>query len=462
MYSSETIAAIATPLGQGGIGIIRISGPRSLEVGRSLFRSARSGFLDFRPYTLHHGWIVDSGGEPVDEVLASFMPAPGSYTGEDVLEINCHGGPAAVRYILELALRSGARIAEPGEFTLRAFLNGRMDLTRAESVAEMVQAPTRPGLGMAAAKLSGRLEKRIAGLRERLEDLRSRFTAAMDFPEEEEGEETSLPELSEVLDELEGVESDICELVENFRRHHCLREGVPVVLAGRVNAGKSSLLNAVLGRTRALVDPQPGTTRDYLEEVINLQGIPVRLTDIAGLREVSDRVEQAGLQRGREIISEATLVCLVFDQSLPLDEETKNAALELGSEKILAVGNKADLASLPSGTREWFHSRGFECLSLSAQTGEGVEELLERMRRRILGEGAEPQEGELVPNLRQQEKLNQALEEISQLKSGLESLPEDVLGTHLEAASRHLAELTGEISTEDVLERVFSSFCIGK
>jgi tRNA modification GTPase len=461
MDTTETIAAVATPLGQGGIGIIRVSGSLSREVGLSVFSSARSGFRGFRHYVLHHGWIVNSKGHFLDEVLVSFMPGPKSYTGEDVLEINCHGGPAAVQNVLEIVLRQGIRMAEPGEFTLRAFLNGRMDLTQAESVAEMVGAPTRYGLNMAAAKLAGRFRRKVEELKSGLEDLRAEFSADMDFAEEEEIE--GLADPAGGLERVEKVEAAVKELLDNFRRHHCLREGMPVVLAGKVNAGKSSLLNAILGRARAIVTPHPGTTRDYLEEAINLQGVPVRLTDTAGVRRSGDAVEQAGLEQGRELISAAALVCVVFDQSVPLDEEAQELVRQVGSDRILAVGNKADLRSEIPETREWFQQHGVECLSVSATEGQGLDYLLQRVRERLVGGGSEPAEDELVPNIRQRGKLSKALEELKDFRLGLErGVPPDVLSTHLEAACGHLAEVTGEISTEDVLERVFSSFCIGK
>lgn len=461
MDTTETIAAVATALGQGGIGIIRVSGSRSRDVGLHVFSSARSGFDGFRPYVLHHGWIVDNQGRFVDEVLVSYMPGPGSYTGEDVLEINCHGGPAVVQYVLDIVLGRGVRMAEPGEFTLRAFLNGRMDLTQAESVAEMVGAPTRYGLNMAAAKLAGSLRRRVEELRDGLEGLRAEFAADMDFSEEEALDGLDDPRAA--LERISAVESGVSELLDNFRRHHCLREGMPVILAGRVNAGKSSLLNAILGRARAIVTPQPGTTRDYLEEVINLQGLPIRLTDTAGLRSARDAVEQAGLEQGRELISSAALVCLVYDQSLSLDRETRELVRELGSDRVLAVGNKADICPENPEAREWFESQGVECLSVSATSGEGVDRLLERIRQRLVGGGGEPAEDEVVPNIRQRDKLARAQDELEAFRQGLEQgVPTDVLSTHLEAACTHLAEMTGEISTEDVLDRVFASFCIGK
>jgi tRNA modification GTPase len=454
----DTIAAIATPLGMGGVGIVRISGPASRRIGEQLFRSARKGFRGFDRYVLHHGWVTDGRGTPLDEVLASFMPGPGSYTGEDVVEFNCHGGPAVLQAVLESVLQGGARMAGPGEFTLRAFLNGRMDLSQAESVAETVSATTRTGLRLAGAKLQGDLGRRVSALRERLRDLRSRVCVAVDFPEEAE-----LPDPGRIRNELRDIRADIEALLESFRRHSLWREGALITLAGPVNAGKSSLLNAVLGRNRAIVTETPGTTRDYLEEGLNLDGLPARLADTAGLRESQDEVERAGMDQGREVVLRADLVCLVFDRSLPPDPELKELAELLGPARVLGVANKADLPEAGDSTRAWLEQRGFECVSISVKTGTGLEELPARIRRRLAGRSPEPGEGELVPNLRQQQHLAEALRELPDPQEAASpELEPDLLDFHLRAAAERLSEITGEITSEDVLENIFSRFCIGK
>ncbi|MBS3780264.1 MAG: tRNA uridine-5-carboxymethylaminomethyl(34) synthesis GTPase MnmE, partial [Desulfovermiculus sp.] len=293
MRTRDTIAAIATPLGRGGIGIVRLSGSDSRRVGESLFRSARRGFCGFASHVLHHGWIVDSEGNKVDEVLLSLMPAPASYTGEDVVEINCHGGPAVVQTVLELVLNQGARLAGPGEFTLRAFVNGRMDLSQAEAVAEMVDSDSQIGMSMAGVKLEGRLKEVIMDLRSRLQDLLALMMTGMDFPEETEAEEDEEDRHREALASgLQKTKEAVGQLLEAAKRYRCYREGALVVLSGRVNAGKSSLLNALLGRNRAIVTSIPGTTRDYLEEGLNLSGLPVSLVDTVGLRQTLDEVER--------------------------------------------------------------------------------------------------------------------------------------------------------------------------
>jgi len=339
--AQDTIAAIATPPGRGGVGIVRVSGPGARAVGQGLFESSRPGFAGFLPYRLHHGWAYDAEGRRLDEVLAAFMPGPGSYTGEDVLELQGHGGPAVLRAVLGAALACGARMAEPGEFTYRAFRSGRMDLTQAEAVAELIAAPTAAGAALAQARLAGGLGRSVAALRARLEELRAQLCVAVDFPDDEL--ECLAPQAFEAG--VRAVGAELAELVRGFERGRVWREGVLCVLAGRVNAGKSSLMNALLGRERAIVTDIPGTTRDWIEEALDLDGLPVRLVDTAGLRETGDAVERAGLERGRELVERADVVLLVVDHTLPLAGEDVALARELGPGRVLAVLNKADLAA---------------------------------------------------------------------------------------------------------------------
>ncbi|MFO7876572.1 MAG: tRNA uridine-5-carboxymethylaminomethyl(34) synthesis GTPase MnmE [Desulfovermiculus sp.] len=464
MNIKDTIAAIATPLGRGGIGIVRISGPGSRSIGESLFVSARPEFPGFASHVLHHGWIVDIEGAKVDEVLLSFMPAPASYTGQDVVEINCHGGPAVVQTVLEMVLKQGARLAGPGEFTLRAFVNGRMDLSQAEAVAEMVDADTQIGLNMAEAKLEGRLKEVIKDLRRGLENVLAQIMADLDFPEES-GD--NLLEESDPEDALrvrvDAVRSSLDHLLDAAVRYRCYREGALVVLAGRVNAGKSSLLNALLGRKRAIVTSVPGTTRDYLEEGLNLGGLPVRLVDTAGLRQTLDEVERAGLEQGEDLMLRADLVCLVFDHSQDLDQEVRQVALSLGPDKVLAVANKQDLSPSWTQPETWFAKHGFSCLAVSAVAGQGIDELAQAIRDKIVGRVPEPTGGELVPNLRQRDVLQKARQALDEAVQALEAgMPSDVTLVPLQEGVKRLAEITGEISTEDVLEQIFSRFCIGK
>jgi tRNA modification GTPase len=463
MDSMDTIAAVATPLGRGGIGIVRISGPRSREMGETLFVSARRDFPGFSSHVLHHGWIVTGQGHRIDEVLTSFMPAPASYTGEDVLEINSHGGPAVVQAILELVLEQGARLADPGEFTLRAFLNRRMDLSQAEAVAEMVEANTRIGLDLAGAKLGGGLRETVDSLRDRLQGLLARLMAELDFPEEMDDHAEEMGAGKYISEELNTVQDQLHSLLEAASRYRCYREGALVVLSGPVNAGKSSLLNALLGRKRAIVTSVPGTTRDYLEEGLNLDGLPIRLVDTAGLRQTEDEVEQAGLEQGADLMQQADLVCLVFDCSRELGADLREAAHGLGTDRVLAVGNKQDLIPDGLGSGRWFRDRGFSCMAVSALTGEGIDALARAIREKIVGLSPEPAGDELVPNMRQKTLLEKAQQDLGEAGQALEAgMPRDIALVPLQAGVDRLGEITGEISSEDVLDQIFSRFCIGK
>lgn len=479
----ETIAAIATPPGAGGLTVLRISGPEARALGLALFRPADRRFRDFRPRTLHFGRIADRDGRILDEVLAAYMPGPHSYTGEDVLEIHCHGGDAAPAAILDALLERGARLARRGEFTLRAFLNGRMDLTQAEAVAELIAAPGRAALHLAQAKLAGGLGTRVDGLRRRLEELRAQFCLAVDFPEEDVD---CLPpeQLRTVID---AVRADVRALLAGMERARAWREGVMVVLAGRVNAGKSSLLNALLGRERAIVTDRPGTTRDYIEEHLLLDGLRVRLVDTAGLRDAPgpaagtspeadrdvssradgpapvDEVEAAGMEISRALAARAELVLFVVDGARALGPEERASAASLAPGRTLAVVNKADREPAAPDPGALLADAGLETVRVSARTGQGLEELAARIRARCLRGEAEPDPDAAVPNARQAALLREADAELAGLRADADAgVPYDLLGVRLETACAALAGLTGEIAPQDVLTSIFDNFCIGK
>ncbi|MGE4293027.1 MAG: tRNA uridine-5-carboxymethylaminomethyl(34) synthesis GTPase MnmE [Desulfovibrio sp.] len=460
----ETIAAIATPPGAGGVAVLRVSGSQARNLGRSLFRSADPGFQDFIPRMLHFGRAVARDRRVLDEVLAVFMPGPRSYTGEDVLEIHCHGGDSAPAALLDELLGLGARLARRGEFTLRAFLNGRMDLIQAEAVAELIAAPGKAALHLAQAKLSGTLGTRIAALRQRLEGLRAQLCLAVDFPEEDL--ECLPPE--ELISVVDAVRTDVRALLAGMERARAWREGVMVVLAGRVNAGKSSLLNALLGRERAIVTDRPGTTRDYIEEHLLLDGLRIRLVDTAGLRDDSgqegvDEVEAAGMEISRELASRAELVLFVMDGSrtLPLEELETAATLTPG--RTLVVLNKADRPAATPDPAAQLRRLGLAPLRVSARSGLGLEKLAETIRARCLQGSIEPDPDEAVPNARQAALLREADGELAALRRDAEQgVPYDLLGVRLETACAALAGLTGEIAPQDVLDSIFDNFCIGK
>lgn len=457
--AKDTIAAIATPPGDGGVGIIRISGPDSRAIATSVFRAAKPDFTDFMPYRLHYGHIVDSRDRLLDDVLAAFMPGPNSYTGEDTVEINCHGGRAILGAVLEEVLTQGARLAERGEFTYRAFMNGRMDLSQAEAVAEMIHAPTKAAMQLAQVKLSGLLGSKIKELRSRLEDLRAQLVVAVDFPEDEV--DCLAPEA--LIGVSKTVREEIQTLLTAMDRTKAWREGALVVLAGSVNAGKSSLMNALLGRDRAIVTDQPGTTRDYLEESINLDGLTIRLTDTAGIRKTDDAIEAAGLEMGRELMSKADLILYLVDCTQPLTPYAMATAKTLDPGKAIAVLNKNDSPEFDAANGAPLADIGLETLEISAKTGTAINELCMRMRDRILAGAGQPDPDELAPNARQAAVLGEATAELEMLEQDAEAaIPYDLLSVRVDSACDILSGITGEITSSDILNTIFDAFCIGK
>lgn len=462
---TDTIVAIATPPGQGGVGIVRLSGPDSLSILQRLLTRSGKPPRVFAPRVLTRGWVhAEPGGEAIDEVLAVHMPGPGSFTGEDVAEIHCHGGQALLLGVVEAACGLGARMAERGEFTYRAFVNGKYDLTQAEAVAEMIAAPSRQGVRLAQAKLSGLLGVRVDELRAVVESLRARVALAMDFPEEE----AESIGLGDFVADLDAVREGIAALLAGYRRARHWREGVSVILAGKVNTGKSSLLNALLGRRRAIVSDVPGTTRDVIEEALDLEGLRVRISDTAGLRFSEDPVEMEGVARARELAGEAALILLVTDAAGPLDDDER-AFLTAHAGRVLVVRNKADLLTAPErdAARSAVEWEGRPAVAVSAKDGTGLEDLARLMRHMALslsgGSADEPEHGDIVPNARQSRLLALAQEEADALASDVTGgIPCDLFSVRLDAVAAHLGEITGFTATDDILDRIFSDFCIGK
>ncbi len=454
----DTICAISTPLGLGGIGIIRISGKHALLIGESIFRSKKN-IQRIKPYHLHHGYIVSSQGEIIDEVLVSYMPSPGSYTGEDVFEINCHGGPVVVQKILKEVISKGARLAQAGEFTMRAFLNGKMDLSQAEAVCELISSKAEAAMHIASKKLHGALKKKIDNIKQGLEHIMAQLLAHMDFEEEIDIDYLEIKQkTSDLLDET-------TRLIKNHDHYSVFVQGAKVVLCGEVNAGKSSILNAILGRERAIVTPVPGTTRDYIEDTINIHGIPTKIIDTAGIRTSDDEIEIIGVNKGRELIKEGDIICLIFDVSSEPSQEVIDLINLKPKDKIICVANKIDLPTHKkiSSLLKELEKKGIDIVYTCAKTGEHIDRLVNTIGHKLLGRGIEPPEGDIVPNIRQAENLKQAKQELNDFIRSLDQGVEiDLIYTHLESASRYLSEITGEISTEDVLDKVFSNFCIGK
>jgi tRNA modification GTPase len=455
--AADTIAAISTPLGEAGIGIVRLSGPLACAITRRLFRPHRPR-PTWQSHRLSLGHIVDPQGEIIDEVMVSLMRAPYTYTREDVVEINCHSGYGVLRRILDLALAAGARLARPGEFTLRAFLSGRLDLTQAEAVLEVIRARTETHLQVAAAHLHGGLGRRLTRVRQDLLDLLAQVEAALDFPEEA-GE---LPPAS-VKEGLDLQLRTLKALADSYKAGRLLREGLLVVIAGRPNVGKSSLLNRLLDMERAIVTEIPGTTRDLVEESITLGGVVVRFSDTAGLRPAQDRVEELGIERTRERLRQADLVLYLVDVSAPIAPEDNAALTELAGQPGLVVINKIDLE--PKLSEDELSGRTtWPLTKISAKTGQGIEALREEIVAQALGGGLKV-EGEVITQVRHQEHLRQCLAYLDQshdLLAAYEPPPWELVALELAAAIHELGEITGEEVGEAILDRIFGQFCLGK
>jgi len=461
--SSETIVAPATPPGQGGIGIVRISGPQARDVGQALFRPAKTRRIKARRLT--YGWVVDPGDqEIVDEVLSVFMPAPGTYTGQDVFEIQAHGGPVVVGRLIELCQEQGARLAMPGEFTLRAFLAGRIDLAQAEAVAELVGARTRTAARLAAAQLAGALSQPCQAVVKAAVEILAEVEAGIDFPEENLG----LDAFSSLAPKLEAeVLTPLDRLIKTAEMGRSLREGARVVLIGRPNVGKSSLLNALLARPRALVTDVPGTTRDYLEEALDLSGLPVVLTDTAGLgrenAQTPNQPEAAGMAVSRRMMDQADLLLLVVDTAEGVTSADKSLIPVDNKAHLLVVANKADLVPASRAADAAHAVEGVAGLVVSAKTGQGLEELKAALRARLVAGGPEPRELICLPTARQQEALVQARQAFLAASQGLDQgRAVELVAVEMKEGLDLLGRVAGRTAPEEVLHQIFSRFCLGK
>jgi len=458
MYREDTIAAVATPAGEGGVAIVRVSGPDAERIAREIFSRSggRNGAL--RSHTLHHGVVRDpKSGAILDEALLALMRKPRSYTGEDVVELHCHGGRFLVRQILELVLSRGARHAEPGEFTKRAFLNGRVDLAQAEAVLDLIRARTDQGLRLALGQVRGELSKWISELREELVGILVQVEAAIDFPEEE----VELLQREELADKTEALREKISAIVASYEWGRLFREGARVCIAGRPNVGKSSLLNALVGEERVIVTPVPGTTRDVIEESVNLGGLPVVLWDTAGIRRTDDEVERIGVDFSLKRLEEADAVIVLVDGSAALSEEDFSILGAARRKKGLVVVNKNDLPIALTIAELESAGSGKELISISARERKGLEKLQLGLRSLLLGEQGEPPM--VLTNIRHKASLQRAEQALSEVMDSLrQALPPELVAADLQRAREGLEEVIGVVSSEELLERIFSQFCIGK
>lgn len=456
----DTIAAVATPAGSGGIGVVKISGPQAISTVLPLIRPPRD-VAQLQSHRLYYGSIVDpETHRPVDEVLFTFMRAPHTYTREDVVEIQAHGSRCGLGTILEWVLKRGARLAEPGEFTKRAFLNGRIDLSQAEAVIEVVSAQTAEGLELAARQLEGGLSEAIRAVRDPIKDLLVEVEAAIDFPEEID--EIIQPE-SFAQRIFREVMAPLSSLLDHYSQGHIYREGVTAAIIGRPNVGKSSLMNRLLQKERAIVTAVPGTTRDFIEETVNIQGLPLRLVDTAGLHNTNDAVEAAGVEFTRRRLDEADLVLFVIDCSEPLSDQDRQIYGQVRDRKSMVVINKIDLGGdrMVKAVVEAFS--GLPRVKTSALYNQGIDVLRAAIFREITNQSRPGELPSIVPNLRHKVKIEKALRASKAAVEGLEGrLPAELVAVDLREALDALGEIIGATTCEDILDQIFSRFCIGK
>jgi tRNA modification GTPase len=456
MYKEDTIAAVATPPGEGGIAIVRISGPDAEQIVATVFSQNGASNGKLKSHRLYHGRIRDPRSDAIlDEVLLTVMRKPRSYTGEDVVEIHCHGGLFLVREVLGLILSQGARQAEPGEFTKRAFFNGRIDLAQAEAVLDLIQAQTQEAVSLAAKQVEGGISAWVDEMRNALLDCMVQVEAAIDFPEEE----IELLQRHQLSQKVNNLRKQIREIISTYEWGRLYREGAKVCICGRPNVGKSSLLNKLLGEERVIVTPVPGTTRDIIEESLNVGGLPVVLWDTAGLRETEDQVERIGVQLSKRYIDKADLVMLVLDGSDEFTPEDESLLREIDKKKMIVL-NKDDLPRrLHTERLEHLQSAGI--YSVSAKFGSGVEELKNGLRKILLGATAEAPV--VITNLRHKSALIRCENALQNAEISIcQNLSAEFVAVDLGGAKEALEEIIGKVDNDEILERVFSQFCIGK
>ncbi|MFB3917149.1 MAG: tRNA uridine-5-carboxymethylaminomethyl(34) synthesis GTPase MnmE [Terriglobales bacterium] len=453
MNLDDTIVAIATPPGRGGIGVLRLSGPdaraiampmlklpRELEAGRAIF-----------------GELVEPGtGERIDEVVVTFFAKPHSYTTDDVVEISAHGSPVVLRHVVELAIAGGARLAQPGEFTMRAFLNGRLDLTQAEAVRDLIESQTLYQAKVAAQQLEGALSHRLQPIKDKLVELIALLEAGIDFAEDD----VAVLPAPQILERIAGVRAPLEQLAQSFAYGKLVHEGLTLAIVGRPNVGKSSLFNRLVERERAIVTATPGTTRDLVSETVSLGGIPVKLVDTAGIRRALDEAESIGIRKSMEALADADIVLVVLDASQPTAEDQELLS-QVERRTAIVVANKADLVA--NATGDWPLATGNFVIRTSALTGDGIDRLRAEILRHIGGDGGGQREAGFLTNVRHQGLVRESLKALAAAVQAVQSnIPHEMLLLDLYSALRPLDEITGATTADDILNLIFSRFCIGK
>ncbi len=459
IMKEDTIAAIATAMAPSGIGIVRISGPDAVEIADRVYRSkdGKKRLSRVETHTIHYGFIMD-GEEQIDEVMVLIMRAPNSYTKEDSVEIDCHGGPLVMQKILNTLIKNGARPAEPGEFTKRAFLNGRIDLSSAEAVIDLINSKNEFARASSFSQLQGSVEKKISSIRETILEQTAFIEAALDDPEH-----YSLDGYAEKLEQItEKILEEVKKLLDSAGNGSLLKEGINTVIVGKPNAGKSSLMNLLAGKEKAIVTEIAGTTRDIIEEQIRLKGLMLNITDTAGIRDSEDKIEQIGVGKAKELMEEADLILYVVDSSVPLDENDEDIITSLAGKTAIILLNKSDLS--PVITEEMLQKRlSQRILSISAKQQTGTE-LLENAIEEMFFQGEISFNDEIyITNERQLLCLKNAEEALKLVKDGIEmQMPEDFLSIDLLNAYESLGQITGDSVGEDLINEIFSKFCMGK
>ena len=459
----ETIAAISTAMGNGGIGIIRMSGKESFKILEKIFRNNKGEKIDLnkiKGYTIQYGTIVDSKTEEkIDEVLVSFFKNPKSYTREDMCEINSHGGMVVEKQILEQCLKNGAILAEPGEFTKRAFLNGRIDLSQAESIMDLINSKTEKESKASINQLQGDLSNRINEIRHDLLDIMADIEASIDYPEYDIEEVTN----SKALGILNNTKNKLERLKDTFRSGKILKEGIKTAIIGRPNAGKSSLLNKILKEERAIVSEIEGTTRDTIEEFITIKGIPLKIIDTAGIRKTSDKIEEIGVKKALDIAKDAELVLVILDNSKDLTEEDKEILKLAESKNSIILLNKVDLKENNLENSEELKKLDKKIIKISAKNGNGIEELYNEIENMFQIKNLETDGEIIITNIRHKNQIEYAINNIDEAMNAVKSnLPIDIISISIKQTLEDLGKITGENVSEDIINEIFSKFCLGK
>lgn len=459
MIAEDTIAAISTPYGTGGIGIIRISGDRAFEIAKTIFKGKKN-FDEIKSHTINYGKIIDPvKNETIDEVLVTKMKKPNTFTREDVVEINCHGGIVVLKKILDLVLRQGARAAEPGEFTKRAFLNGRIDLSQAEAVIDIINSKTEESSKAAVNQLEGKLSSKIKALRRRLIEILAHIEAVVDYPEEDIEEITG----EKVYNEIKDIKENLKKITDNFERGRILREGIDAVIVGRPNVGKSSLLNELTGKNRAIVTDIPGTTRDIIEEYININDIPVRIVDTAGIRETEDAVEIIGVKKTHKALEEAELVIMMVDAEKGFTPEDSAILEKVANKKLIILINKIDKSNEENIKNIEKNLEGMNYIRTSIREEIGIDKI-GKMITKLFTKGEINLNSQIIlTNIRHKNLIDKAILSIDDAMGAYENkMPLDLMTIDITNAADFLGQITGESVKEDVINEIFSRFCLGK